>query len=95
MAVLIPRIRTIGVRLSKDEYSSLERFCVESGARSLSDLARTAICSFVDRANRERMLASAVNQNAARVKELEEKIQRLSAEIASLRSTASPNPITE
>lgn len=82
MAVLIPRIRTIGVRLSEDEYCSLERFCVESGARSISDLARTAICSFMSRANQDNALTSTVNQNVAQVKELQQKIEMLTAEIA-------------
>jgi uncharacterized small protein (DUF1192 family) len=81
MAVLIPRIRTIGVRLSDDEYSALEKFCVESGARSISDLARTAICSFVSRGNQENTLASTVNQNVAQVKELQQRIEMLTAEI--------------
>lgn len=89
MAVLIPRIRTLGVRLSEEEYAALEKFSVENGARSLSDMARTAICTLVNRANPETALASSVNQNAAHVKELEEKVERLSAEIVSLRDLAS------
>lgn len=82
VTILVPRIRTIGVRLSEDEYSALEKFCVESGARSISDLARTAICSFVNRANQESTLVSVVNQHAAQVKELEQKLKRLSADLA-------------
>jgi uncharacterized small protein (DUF1192 family) len=89
MSVLIPRIRTIGVRLSEDEYSALERFCVESGARSISDFARNAICSFVHHANGESALASVLTENVAQVKSLEEKIARLSEEIALLKA-ASP-----
>jgi len=95
MAVLIPRIRTIGVRLSEDEYSSLEKFCVENGARSMSDLARTAIGRFVNQVNQENILASTMNKNMARVKELEERIQKLSAEITSLRAIASSDPGSE
>lgn len=95
MAVLIPRIRTIGVRLSEEEYATLEKFCVESGARSISDLARNAIWSFVNRANQESTLTSTVNQNVAHVKDLEERIARLSAEIALLRtgSTLEQGPV--
>lgn len=94
MAVLIPRIRTLGVRLSEDEYSSLERFCVEYGARSISDLARTAICAFVRRGNQENA-ASADPGHVASVRELEEKVERLSAEIAALRANAIPDSIPE
>ena len=82
MPVLIPRIRTLGVRLSEDEYSSLEKFCVENGARSISDLARTAICSLLNRGNQENTLASTVNQNVALVKELQQEIEMLRAEVA-------------
>lgn len=89
MAVLTPRTRTIGIRLSRDEYLTFEKFCVESGARCISDLARNAIWSFVNRANQESTLTSTVSQNAAQVKELEEKVARLSTEIALLRA-ASP-----
>jgi len=90
VAVLIPRMRTLGVRLNEEEFSSLEKFCLESGARSMSDVVRNAIFSFVRRGNEESALASTVNQNVAQVKELEEKIARLSAEIALLRAAATP-----
>ncbi len=88
MAVLIPRIRTLGVRLSEDEYSSLERFCVENGARSISDLARSAICNFVSHRNQENALAATVNQNVAQVKELQQRIEILTAEIASFKANS-------
>lgn len=88
MGVLIPRIRTLGVRLSEEEYLSFEKFCLESGARSLSDLARTAICTFVRRGNQENVLASTVNQNVEQVKELEHRIERLTAEIALLKANS-------
>jgi uncharacterized small protein (DUF1192 family) len=85
VAVLIQRIRTLGVRLSEDEYSSLERFCVESGARSISDLARSAIRSFISRGNQENALAATLNQNVEQVKELQRRIEILTAEIASFK----------
>ena len=86
MAVLIPRIRTIGVRLSEEEYSTLEKFCVESGARSISDLARNAIWSFVNRAQQDNALASAVSTHSAQVKDLEQRLERLTAEMALLKA---------
>jgi hypothetical protein len=95
VSILVPRRRTIGVRLSEAEYAALERFCVESGARSISDLARIAISRYLNHASDESWLTSAVNQNAAQVKELEEKIARLSSEIGILRagSLANADPI--
>jgi len=88
VAVLIPRIRTLGVRLSEEEYSSLERFCVKSKARSISDLARAAICSFMSDGKLEHALTSTVNENAAQVKELQQRIEILTKEIALLKTNA-------
>ncbi|MGH9564092.1 MAG: hypothetical protein ACRD3S_21780 [Terracidiphilus sp.] len=94
MAVLIPRHRTIGVRLSEEEYAALEQFCVRSSARSISDLARSAIASFLHHEHQENVLTSTVNHHAAQVRELEQKVENLCAEIALLRaaSTAGPGP---
>ena len=88
MPVLFRRHRIIGVRLSEEEYAALEKYCVESRARSISDLARSAIASLVSRAGRESALASAVDQNATQVKDLEDKIARLSSEVALLRAVS-------
>lgn len=92
MAVLIPRHRTIGVRLSEEEYAALEKFCVRSSARSISDLARSAIASFLNHEHQENVLASTVNHHAAQVRELEQKVESLCAEIALLRATSTAGP---
>ena len=55
MTVLIPRIRSINVRLSQEEYLELERFSVASGARSISDLVRSTMNSVVAGGVRERI----------------------------------------
>jgi hypothetical protein len=86
VAVLIPRVRTIGVRLSEDEFSSLEKFCAESGARSISDLARSAICSFVNGGNPRDALAATVRRNAAEVKRLQQTIELLTEEIVQFKA---------
>jgi hypothetical protein len=91
VAILVPRHRTIGVRLSEEEYTSLEKFCVESGSRSISDLARSAIASFLSHMHRENALTSTVKQHSEQVKDLERKIERLSAEIALLRAVSTPD----
>jgi hypothetical protein len=88
VAVLVPRHRTIGVRLSEEEYTALEKFCVESRSRSISDLARSAIASFLSRTALENTLTSTVNRHAAQVQDLEEKIARLYEEIALLRAAS-------
>ncbi|HWR52633.1 MAG TPA: hypothetical protein VN428_16095 [Bryobacteraceae bacterium] len=43
MLVRERRSRLIRFRVSPDEYETLSRFCAASGARSLSDLARSAL----------------------------------------------------
>jgi len=91
VVVLIPRIRTIGVRLSEEEYAALEKFCVENGARSISELARSAICKFINHASAESALAWTVDQNIAQVKELRQRIELLSAEIETLKSDVPRN----
>jgi hypothetical protein len=85
MAVFAPRARTISVRLSHEEFSDLERFCVEKGARSISDLARNAICGFLNQAQQENKLISTMNEYSAQVKELEQRVERLITEIALLK----------
>jgi hypothetical protein len=45
MNVLTVRSRMISIRLSEDEYSALMNLCASSGARSVSDLARSALRS--------------------------------------------------
>lgn len=90
MTILDPRTRTIGVRVSDDEYAVLERFCLTGGARSISDLARTAIWDFVNRAGRQRSLSSRTI-SSAQIQVLERRIEMLSAEIASLKSDKEPN----
>jgi len=93
MTVLIPRTRTINVRLSEAEYLELERFCISSSARSLSDLVRDTLQRFIRAADQEPALASSVSANAAQARELEQRIERLSAEIAALRASAQPQPL--
>jgi hypothetical protein len=43
MSVLKPRTRVIYFRISEDEFSELNRLCRQTGARSLSDMARAAM----------------------------------------------------
>jgi DNA anti-recombination protein RmuC len=86
MTVLRPRARSISVRLSLEEFSALERFCVASGARSISELARNAICSLLNHANQENALTSTVREHSALVRNMEDKINQLTAEIGLLKA---------
>ena len=86
MAVLMPRARSISIRLSREEFSALERHCVASGARSISDLARNAICSLLNRAHEESALTVTVHEHSALVKSLQGKIEQLTAEIGLMKA---------
>jgi hypothetical protein len=43
MAIQKPRTRLVNIRLSEEEFASLQRATNESGARSISDFCRNAI----------------------------------------------------
>jgi hypothetical protein len=93
VAVLYPRIRSINVRLSEDEYLALERFCAANSTRSMSDLVRKAVQSFVTSANQESVLVSSVNEYFAHVRDLEQKLEMFAAELAMLKAGTQPHKI--
>lgn len=64
----------------------MEKYCVASGARSISDLARNAICGLLNRADEQSALVVTVHEHSALVKGLEEKIDQLTAEIGLLKA---------
>jgi hypothetical protein len=45
LPVYRPRTRLVNFRLSEDEYQLLKQTCARSGARSVSDYARSAVLS--------------------------------------------------
>lgn len=49
MSVLNPRTRLVNFRLSEEEFQSLKLACENSGARSLSDFARSAVLLSIER----------------------------------------------
>jgi len=95
MAVLIPRIRTINVRLSEEEYLELERFCAASGARSISDLVRSTMHNVVRGGDRESVLASSINEQSAHMKYLQQRVEELAAELVAFRAGAPPSSASE
>jgi hypothetical protein len=86
MIVLRPRSRTISVRISEEEFSALRRICVASGARSLSDLAREAMHGLLNRAGKENGGDGAREEVYAQMKDLEQRVQELSVEVASIKA---------
>lgn len=54
MAVLKPRERLVYFRISEDEFRQFVGVCEQEGARSVSDLARTAIQRLISEGDRRR-----------------------------------------
>jgi hypothetical protein len=73
VAVLKPRERLVYFRISEDEFRQFVSVCEQEGARSVSDLARTAI---------QRLIANGDRQRNG--EELAEKMHRLEQLITSV-----------
>jgi phage host-nuclease inhibitor protein Gam len=80
----------ISIRMSEEEFSTLRRMCVATGARSLSDLAREAMRSLLSGANQEIAADATKNEYYAQMRNLEQKVDRLSAEIALFKADRNP-----
>jgi Arc/MetJ-type ribon-helix-helix transcriptional regulator len=85
MTVLQPRSHMISVRLSKEECSMLRRLCVASGARSMSDFARTAMLSLIKDARRDEASILRAQGNNSEITYLQQRIDKLAEEVAHLK----------
>jgi hypothetical protein len=79
----------ISVRLSEEEYSALRRLCLVAGARSVSDLTRDAMRVLLNGAPREDVLGIHMDEFRAEIRNLDRKIERLSAEISTFKANGS------
>ncbi len=68
--------------MSEEEFSTLRRICVTSGARSVSDLAREAMRGLLSGAKQESAGNASQSEYSAQMRDLEQKVDKLSAEIA-------------
>lgn len=89
--ILFPRTRAISVRLSEEEHAALEKFCLEGGARCISDVARDAIRSFVSQASEEGTLLASLMQHSDQVEELKQRLELLAVEFATLKAGMQPS----
>ncbi len=81
MATLDSRNRMISFRLSPEEYDRFRQVCLTNGIRSLSEMARVAINTFVA----QPAPALAESSLDARLANLEGRVQMLSHELRSIR----------
>lgn len=78
MGVFKPLKKMVSLRLADDEYERLVELSSIQGAHSTSDMARTAICAFLERNNGHS------GQRPASGAELQAKLERLEDEVRRL-----------
>lgn len=77
MAVLKPRERLVYFRISEDEFHQFLGVCEQEGARSVSDLARSAVQRLITDGHRDRE----ERELAPKVEMLEQLIGELTAQV--------------
>jgi DNA-binding transcriptional regulator GbsR (MarR family) len=77
VAVLKPRERLVYFRISEDEFHQFVSVCEKEGARSVSDLARSAVQRLIAEGDRDREHQSL----APKVETLEKLISELAAQL--------------
>ena len=84
MPVYRPRTRLVNFRLSEDEYQLLKATCFRSGARSVSDYARTAVLTGGGPPLPENTSANQTPSCSARWERLEGSVHQLEAKLTQL-----------
>jgi hypothetical protein len=87
MAILKPRTRLVYFRISESEYEQILRLCEQTGARSVSDFARSAIRRLTEPRTDEQLLQT---KNA-----LEELLVELKTSVRHLTSLESAQQFSE
>ena len=68
----------VNFRLSEAEYEDLRNLCIAQGARSLSDLARAAVCRLIENRNGSgETIEATVRKLNGRLEELDRELKRL------------------
>lgn len=93
MAVLRPRSRSISVRLSEEEFATFQRLCASTGARSVSDFARKAMQEILDRIRRDGTSVESGVEYHAQIRNLEQKVDELAAELALFKARQNLNEV--
>jgi Arc/MetJ-type ribon-helix-helix transcriptional regulator len=83
MTVLETRSRMVSVRLSENEYQAIRELCTSSGARSVSDLTRSAMLALLNGTTREELLHIRLNEFCDQMNRLGRRIEELAEKFAS------------
>jgi hypothetical protein len=86
MSVLRPRNRLVYFRVSEDEFQRFNNICEAIGARSISDLARSAMQNMIQGANdgHPDPVAAKLTVLEAMVNDLSQKIQLLTTSLGTM-----------
>ena len=87
MSVLKPRTRVIYFRISEEEFGKLSELCETQGARSLSDLARTAMRGMLGQATEQ----AGTDAVATKLETLERMLAELNQALRSMGLTSLPS----
>ncbi len=72
----------VSVRLSESEYQALRQLCSTSGARSVSDLTRSAMHALLSGTTREEMLHIRMSEFCDQMNSLGRRIEELVERVA-------------
>jgi len=78
MSVINPRNRLVNFRLSEVEFEKLKAACLEQGARSISEFARTSVLRSLEQQ------PGPADGGAGQVKELDKKVAELEIRVEQL-----------
>jgi Arc/MetJ-type ribon-helix-helix transcriptional regulator len=76
----------ISVRLSEEEYSSLQQLCEATGARSVSDLTRDAVRALMQSSAAPGLSRNDVEEFRSQIAKLNRKLEELSLKSAAVRT---------
>ncbi len=91
MSVLNPRNRLVYFRVSEDEFLQFSEMCTSSGARSISDLARSAMKQMLKNPTEDAMIAERLKAFDALISMLSDKLRQVDEVLLQKNACNAPN----